>query len=202
MPTRRARIFIDYWNFQLGWNAASGKARCDWRRLPAALVDAATLQLRTVGITDAVALEDTLLYASVDPVAERPLRKWLTETIDPLPSWSVTIRDRKPRPKSIHCRECRTVTSSCPACSKPYMAKPEKGVDTAIVTDMLSLAWQDAYDVAILVSSDADFVPAVERVQERGIKVVNAAWPGKGHNLKGACWAAFDLGKLASGICR
>ena len=36
----------------------------------------------------------------------------------------------------------------------------EKGVDTAIITDLLTLAWEGAYDVAILVSSDADLVPA------------------------------------------
>ncbi len=30
----------------------------------------------------------------------------------------------------------------------------EKGIDTAIVTDMISLAWANAWDVAVLVSSD------------------------------------------------
>ncbi|MFL6127975.1 MAG: NYN domain-containing protein [Mycobacteriales bacterium] len=82
------------------------------------------------------------------------------------------------------------------------MGRPEKGVDAAIVTDLLSLAWQDAFDVAVLVSSDADFVPAVERVQEKGLKVINAAWQGKGHELKAACWASFDLDTIASTIRR
>jgi uncharacterized LabA/DUF88 family protein len=82
------------------------------------------------------------------------------------------------------------------------VSKPEKGVDAAIVTDMLSLAWQNAYDVAVLVSSDADFVPAVERVQERGLKVINAGWAGKGHELKAACWGSFDLDTVTATICR
>lgn len=69
----------------------------------------------------------------------------------------------------------------------------KKAVDAAIVTDMLSLAWQNAYDIAVLVTSDADFVPAVEKVQERGLKVVNAGWASKGHELKAACWGSFDL---------
>jgi uncharacterized LabA/DUF88 family protein len=34
----------------------------------------------------------------------------------------------------------------------------EKGVDTRIVTDMMSLAWNGAYDVAVLVSADRDFI--------------------------------------------
>ena len=54
------------------------------------------------------------------------------------------------------------------------MWAPEKGVDTAIVTDLLSLAGEEAYDVAILVSSDADHIPAVEWIQAHGRKVINA----------------------------
>ena len=34
----------------------------------------------------------------------------------------------------------------------------EKGVDTHIATAMISLAWIDNYDVAVLVSSDRDFI--------------------------------------------
>lgn len=41
----------------------------------------------------------------------------------------------------------------------------EKGVDVALVVDMLTGAFEDSYDTAILVSSDGDFKPAVEAVQ-------------------------------------
>jgi uncharacterized LabA/DUF88 family protein len=67
---------------------------------------------------------------------------------------------------------------------------------------MLSLAWQGAYDVALLVTSDADFVPAVTHVQARGLKVINAGWRVKGHELKKACWAAFDIDDIAATISR
>jgi len=53
------------------------------------------------------------------------------------------------------------------------MWAPEKGVDTAIVTDLLSLASEDAYDVAVLLSSDADHIPAVEWVQNRDALAVD-----------------------------
>lgn len=51
----------------------------------------------------------------------------------------------------------------------------EKGVDTHIVIDMLSFAFKDTYDTAILVSGDEDFVTVVERVKELGkhVEVAN-----------------------------
>ena len=39
----------------------------------------------------------------------------------------------------------------------PLSLTDEKGVDVAIATDMIKLAWEDAYDWAVLVSSDRDF---------------------------------------------
>ncbi len=49
----------------------------------------------------------------------------------------------------------------------------EKGVDVALVVDMLRLAYRDVYDTAILVSGDADFATAVEAVQDLGKHVEN-----------------------------
>jgi len=47
----------------------------------------------------------------------------------------------------------------------------EKGVDVALVTDMLLLAFNNAYDTAILVSGDADFVEAVKSIKSMGKRV-------------------------------
>jgi uncharacterized LabA/DUF88 family protein len=47
----------------------------------------------------------------------------------------------------------------------------EKGVDVALVTDMLKFAFMNIYDVAILVSGDNDFAEAVKVVKDRGIRV-------------------------------
>ncbi len=52
----------------------------------------------------------------------------------------------------------------------------EKEVDIMLATDMLSLAYQDAYDTAILVSGDSDFVYTVEEVQRIGKRVENATF--------------------------
>jgi uncharacterized LabA/DUF88 family protein len=48
-----------------------------------------------------------------------------------------------------------------------------KGDDIHLATDLIVLAYKNAYDVAILVSGDGDFVPAIKAVQELGKRVEN-----------------------------
>ena len=48
----------------------------------------------------------------------------------------------------------------------------EKGTDVNIATDMVALACNNAYDVAILVSADTDYVPVLEQVRSIGKQVV------------------------------
>ena len=69
----------------------------------------------------------------------------------------------------------------------------EKGVDTAIATDMISLAWEDAYDVGVLVTSDQDLVPAVEFLDKKGKVIIQAGFPPHGRRLANASWASFDI---------
>ncbi len=52
----------------------------------------------------------------------------------------------------------------------------EKGVDVLLATDMVSLAFRDGYDTAILVSGDSDYVPVVEEIQSLGKRVENASF--------------------------
>jgi len=42
----------------------------------------------------------------------------------------------------------------------------EKKVDIKIAIDIISLAYENAYDTAVLVSGDGDFVPVVKKVKE------------------------------------
>src|SRR5690606_24481362 len=44
----------------------------------------------------------------------------------------------------------------------------EKGIDVAIAVEALSLAYQDAYDTALLVSGDGDYVELVEALKRLG----------------------------------
>lgn len=49
-----------------------------------------------------------------------------------------------------------------------------KGDDIYLAVDMVSGAYEDQYDTAILVSGDGDFKPAILRVRKLGKKVENA----------------------------
>ena len=52
----------------------------------------------------------------------------------------------------------------------------QKGVDTLIATDMVSMAFLDHYDIAFLVSGDGDLAPAVEAVKAAGKQIIVAAF--------------------------
>ncbi|MFA4817329.1 MAG: NYN domain-containing protein [Parcubacteria group bacterium] len=47
----------------------------------------------------------------------------------------------------------------------------EKGVDVKMAVDLLVGAYEDMYDVAILVSSDTDLIPAIQKVKQLGKKI-------------------------------
>jgi uncharacterized LabA/DUF88 family protein len=192
----RARVFVDFWNFQLGWNDVSGGAYFDWRAVPRLLVQEAANVLAATGNADPLTVEETIVHASVNHTTEAKLRDWLTNWLDRQPSFDVKIRSRKSRMRPIYCNACGSTATECPNCQTPLAAAVEKGVDAALVTDLLSLAWQRAYEVAVLVSGDADYIPAVEYVQAQGLKVINAAWRSKGHELRAACWGSFDIDGL------
>ena len=53
----------------------------------------------------------------------------------------------------------------------------EKGTDINIAVNMISKAYTNAYDVAILVSGDTDYVPVVKQLHNIGKTVVLATFP-------------------------
>jgi uncharacterized LabA/DUF88 family protein len=84
----------------------------------------------------------------------------------------------------------RSTKITCQFCSKEgeYLHKNwiEKGVDTKIATDMLSMAFKNIYDTAILVSGDGDFACTIEAVKELG-KHVEVAFCGTPYHLQKVC---------------
>lgn len=70
--------------------------------------------------------------------------------------------------------------------------KKEKGVDVKLATDLIML--RDIYDVAVIISGDQDYVPAVQVVKDSGKRVINASFmTHKGRELPGGAWR---LGKV------
>jgi len=193
---QRVRLFVDFWNFTLAWNTRAAGAHCDWSKVPLVFRDAAGGALKSAGLGD-LDLVETRVYASYEPGLEsgRRLRGWLHNFLDRQPGVRVFAAERHWRERAIHCRACDTHTERC-QCGAPFGRAAEKTVDARIVTDMMSLAWEASFDVALLVTSDADFIPAVETLQTKNFRVVNATWKGHGHELATKSWASFEIDPL------
>jgi uncharacterized LabA/DUF88 family protein len=50
----------------------------------------------------------------------------------------------------------------------------EKGIDVTLAVDSLSLAYEDAYDTALIVSGDGDYAELVEAIKRKGKRVESA----------------------------
>lgn len=63
----------------------------------------------------------------------------------------------------------------------------EKGVDVKLAIDLVRL--HDIYDVAVILSGDQDYVPAVQAIKDYGKTVVNVAFKTRsGKLLPGGAW--------------
>ena len=71
-----------------------------------------------------------------------------------------------------------------------------KGDDVYLATDLIKGAYENLYDVAIIVSGDADFIPAIKLVQKKGKKVINAFFPkSSSYSLRNCCDGSINLKK-------
>jgi len=73
---------------------------------------------------------------------------------------------------------------------------PEKMLDTHMAVDLIGDATFDVYDIAVIVSEDSDFVPAVDFVQEmRHKQVVHVGFGSHMNDLRARCRHRVDLGQ-------
>ena len=190
---QKVRVFIDFWNFQLSARDALGRnTRADWERLPRWLGTEAAA--RITGI-DAASLryEGAMVYVSAAPgEREAGLRTWATKFLARVPGVTVVLKDRVKKHPPV-CQACHKPVATCCNCGAALSLTEEKGIDVAIAADMIRLAWEEAYDWAVLVSSDRDFIPAVEFLNGKGRKVLHAGFPPRGSELASKCWGSIDL---------
>jgi uncharacterized LabA/DUF88 family protein len=196
-PDVRVRGFVDFWNFQLGIQEAIGKNfHLDWKELGPWLTRKAAELTLAAGQYGRMRYEGLHVYLSYNPKKpeDTKLRHWATNTLDRFPGVQVTAAERKPKnpPK---CPACHKEIAACSYCNASMTGTVEKGIDTAMVTDMIRLAWEGSYEVAVVVSSDRDFIPAVEFLDKKGLKIIHAGFPPKGSDLATSCWASLDLKK-------
>ena len=188
----RAMVFLDFWNFQLSINNVEYHFSVDWQRLGPVLTREA---LNIVDSSAQLSFEGMNVYGSHDPDSskDRKFRNWASGTLDKFPGVQVVMLPRQRKRSGPRCPSCFREITQCPQCGADMRGTEEKGVDTRIATDMIKLAWVGAYDVAVLVSSDRDFVPVVEFLNTRGIKVIHATFPPQGSLLSQACWGNIAI---------
>jgi len=100
------------------------------------------------------------------------------------------------------CRSCRVEQAvTCTSCNTPMADKGrEKGIDIRIALDVVRLARENIYDVALIFSQDqdlseaADELRAIARAQRRWIKVASAYPNGTAHRrgINNTDWIKFD----------
>lgn len=82
------------------------------------------------------------------------------------PYFDIKLGRRVKREKEHQCPECEHVFTET--------TWEQKGVDTLIAFDLVALATRNAYDIAILVAGDQDFVCPILEVRMMGKQVENA----------------------------
>lgn len=202
VPTKRprVRVFVDYWNFQLTLNKkeAAERSLSDYRFLInwGVLGPWLARKASEVAHVPQYSFDGVIIYTSHDPRtnAGARFRRWCMTWLDLQPGVKVECREQKPKASPI-CPNpaCRKQITHCPHCDQKIAAKEEKGVDVLLATDMIRLAWEDAYDLAVLATVDRDLIPAVELLGLKGHRIVHAGFAPLGAELARACWASFDV---------
>ena len=189
---RRVHVFVDFWNYELSMRDCDSGFKTDWKKIAGALVNEAINAVQPGAQGE---YEGMNVYSSYDPRGDRDkgFRKWMTTVLDIFPGINVSLVERQKKATGPKCPACLAVVGACQKCGADMRGTEEKGVDTRIATDMVSLAWQESYDIAVLVSSDRDFVPVAEFLQAKGIKVIHGAFRPRGSVLTQKCWGSIDI---------
>src|ERR1044072_5867001 len=98
---------------------------------------------------------------------------------------------------TVRLTERRTIVQSCAKGHKirQYISK---GVDTRMTCDLISFATRDTYDVGVLISGDADLIPAVDFVQESlDRRIVHLGSEKTGQRLRSTAWGHILLDDIA-----
>lgn len=189
----RVRIFVDHSNVECSWERArtTRGSKLNWARLPTLLMDQITHMESLAG--SQIDFRGISVYASTHPSPNDSQKKkshWLQYVLDQMEGYTVKVSVRQ------------AVEETCDQGHKSthYV---EKGVDTKISCDMLSLAMRDLYDIGIIISDDADLIPSIECVQDvLDKKIIHAGFKDptnrtSGAKIRSAAWAHVFLAPSA-----
>jgi uncharacterized LabA/DUF88 family protein len=167
-------IFFDGQNFYRSLQRFDDTLRVDYDRL-------ATWITQAVGGSSAM-FGGAYYYVGVSADAPQVVEGFL-KGLELRPGYFVK-RDKRVR-RSVR----------CPACGAENEYTTEKRVDARLVADLIHFAANGAYDAAVLVSGDDDFVPAVEAVNALGKQVWVATWSADelSSDLRVRCFGHLQL---------
>jgi uncharacterized LabA/DUF88 family protein len=125
----------------------------------------------------------------IGPSNERVEGKYLQEYIDRINTLQgVTAQD-----VNIPGEQREYLTAKCENCGEEQVVewRSEKGIDASLTVHMFDT--MEAWEVAFLLSGDADFVPAVASLRRRGKIVIGAGFPDRSSALVRECFDYTDL---------
>ena len=215
-PTQKVRIFIDYANFDNAWrnegppniNRLATHNRIDWEKLPGILL--AELERKGGIWASKYSYRGTHVYASGLPEGWEVMgncpnaiktrfasqkesdnrRRQRFEQVSLIDGYDVQFFDRQVIFHKDESGRCEGFEAN------------EKQVDTSLTTDLLQSAFTGGFDIAILISGDSDYLPAVKVVQnELNKKVIHAGFENRDRRVRPEYWGhlLFD-GALAKQI--
>ena len=80
-----------------------------------------------------------------------------------------------------------------------FGTKVEKGVDVNLAVDLVTYAFDNKYDTAMIISNDGDFVPAVKKAQFYGKQIINIVFPNcKSHHLNKICDSSIYINNISN----
>jgi len=93
----------------------------------------------------------------------------------------------------IEGKQTELASYECEKCGHKGVAQweSEKGIDASLTVHLFDTT--DTWDVAYLLSADADFVPAVRTLRRRGKTVLGAGFPSPSSALVRECYDYIDL---------
>jgi uncharacterized LabA/DUF88 family protein len=72
---------------------------------------------------------------------------------------------------NVETKLLKSGTRFCPVCKTSRIIEFQKGVDVSLATHLMHLAFEDAYDIGIILSGDADYCTAVEYIKRKGKRI-------------------------------
>jgi uncharacterized LabA/DUF88 family protein len=186
-------FFIDFWNYELTMKELDPHFLTDWFLLPSVITQEVSK------LFDApVQYERCFIFGSYDLASLRDAKLWgwASNVLAKVPGVSVNFVQRQQRRNGPCCTGSKHhEIRACPECGASMLGTQEKGVDTQIAVEMLDMAFSGRCDAVVLVSADKDFIPVVDKLWLRNIKVIHAYFPNHGNELSGKCWGSFNLFK-------